>query len=58
MAAGRSLDLLLVQSPVFGQAFTGTISGTVQDPGNAAVAGAGVQAKNEATGDVRQAQAW
>jgi hypothetical protein len=48
--------LLIIQTPVFGQAFTGTISGTVLDPGNAAVAGASVQARNEATSDVRLAK--
>jgi hypothetical protein len=37
------------------QTFTGTITGTVTDAGGAAVAGAKVMARNEATSDTRQA---
>jgi hypothetical protein len=36
------------------QTFTGIITGTITDPGGAAVAGAKVTAKNEANGDTRQ----
>lgn len=39
----------------FGQAFTGTITGVVTDPNSAAVPGATVRARNEATNDTRQA---
>jgi hypothetical protein len=39
---------------LWGQAFTGTVSGVVTDPNGAAVPGAIVKARNEATGDVRQ----
>lgn len=39
---------------IFSQTFTGTITGTVTDANSAAVVGAKVTAKNEATGDVRQ----
>ena len=37
------------------QSFTGTITGTVTDANAAAVVGAKVTARNEATGDTRQA---
>ncbi|MFN7920142.1 MAG: carboxypeptidase regulatory-like domain-containing protein [Bryobacteraceae bacterium] len=40
---------------MWGQTFTGTISGIVTDPNAAAVPGSTVRAKNESTGDVRQA---
>ncbi len=40
-------------SPAFGQAFTGTITGTITDPNAAAIPGTAVQIKNEATGDLR-----
>ena len=39
---------------LFGQAFTGTITGTVTDPNGAAIPGAAVRARNEATDDTRQ----
>ena len=42
-------------SPTFGQAFTGTITGTITDPNAAAIPGTAVQIKNEATGDLRHA---
>jgi hypothetical protein len=37
----------------WGQAFTGTITGIVQDPNSAAIPGVDVHIRNEATGDVR-----
>ncbi len=45
---------ILAAAAAFGQAFTGTISGSVSDPGGATVAGAAVRARNDATGDTRQ----
>lgn len=53
----RCLSLTLLFSlpgALFGQAFTGTISGSVTDPGGATVAGATIRSRNEATGDSRQ----
>jgi len=54
-----SLAVLLVSTapvfPTFGQAFTGTITGTITDPNAAAIVGAAVRIKNEATGDLRHA---
>lgn len=44
------IALFLSASQTFGQATTGTISGTVADPQGNVVAGATVTAKNEATG--------
>jgi len=41
---------LIATPPAQGQAVTGTISGTVTDPGGGAIAGAGVEVKNTATG--------
>jgi hypothetical protein len=46
--------LTLLAVTAFGQAFTGTITGTVTDPNAASVAGAQVRARNEATNDTRQ----
>jgi len=43
---------LLCASSVFGQAATGTITGTVIDPAGAVVAGANVEVKNTQTGAV------
>ncbi len=42
--------ILLSNTPVMAQATTGTLRGTVLDPNGAAVAGAAVTVKNEATG--------
>ena len=41
---------------VWGQAFTGTITGIVQDPNSAAIPGVDVRIRNEATNDVRNAK--
>ena len=41
---------------VWGQAFTGTITGLVQDPNSAAIPGVDVRIRNEATNDVRNAK--
>ncbi len=46
--------LLLVIHGLWGQAFTGTISGTVSDPNGAVVPNATVRARNQATSDTRQ----
>jgi hypothetical protein len=45
---------LISLSALVAQTFTGTITGTVTDANGAAVVGAKVSAKNEATGDTRQ----
>ncbi|MBL8227965.1 MAG: TonB-dependent receptor [Bryobacterales bacterium] len=45
--------LLAPMETVWGQAFTGTITGVVTDPNAAAVPGAAVRARNESTNDVR-----
>lgn len=53
----RSLLFLfftLVPAGLFGQTSTGTIAGTITDPNAAAIGGATVRIRNEATGDVRQ----
>ncbi|MBL8222696.1 MAG: carboxypeptidase regulatory-like domain-containing protein, partial [Bryobacterales bacterium] len=47
--------LLAPVSTLWGQAFTGTISGIVTDPNAAAVPNATVRARNESTNDVRTA---
>src|SRR5215471_20823902 len=44
--------LVLVSSALFGQAGTGTITGTVTDPSGAVVSGAAIEAKNTQTGIV------
>ncbi len=46
---------LLVQpfSVLYAQSPTGTLSGTVYDPSGAAIAGAQIELKNEASGDIR-----
>lgn len=50
----RNLTLLLLaMSTAWGQTFTGTITGTVTDANGAAIAGAKVTARNEATNDIR-----
>lgn len=49
-----ALATLVSAPPAFSQAFTGTISGVVQDPNGASIPAAAVRARNEATGDVRQ----
>jgi hypothetical protein len=46
----------LCAAHVLGQAFTGTITGTVTDPNGAAIPGATVRFRNEATSDSRQQQ--
>lgn len=46
---------LLSASAAFSQTFTGTISGVVSDPNGAAVPGASVRVRNEATGETRAA---
>src|SRR6516225_11058543 len=46
------LCALLCASSAFGQAATGTITGTVIDPAGAVVAGANVEVKNAQTGAV------
>jgi hypothetical protein len=51
---GGLMTALLVTSNLWGQAFTGTISGVVTDPGQAAIANATIRARNEATNDTRQ----
>jgi hypothetical protein len=51
-----SLGLLLTAIPLFGQAESGSISGTVKDPSGAVIAGAMVKAKNAATGAERTAR--
>ena len=45
--------LTLMLMPVFAQTTTGTISGTVVDPGGALIPGAKVSVTNEAAGDSR-----
>jgi len=51
MRAGLLFSCLLAGSLLaFGQAGTGTITGTVTDPGGAVVANATVEAKNTETG--------
>jgi hypothetical protein len=47
------LLLALAGNGLFGQAFTGTITGNVMDPGGASIANATVRARNEATSEVR-----
>jgi hypothetical protein len=49
LVCGLGLGALL-----WGQTFTGTITGVISDPNSAAIPGATVHARNEATGDVRQ----
>jgi hypothetical protein len=49
-----AISLVFSALALFGQAFTGTITGTVTDPNGAAVPGAAVRARNEATNDTRQ----
>jgi hypothetical protein len=44
----------LSTSNLWGQAFTGTLTGTVTDPNGAAVPNATVRARNQATNDTRQ----
>jgi hypothetical protein len=44
---------LVSLSFLWGQAFTGTITGVVTDPNSAAIPGASVRVRNEATNDVR-----
>lgn len=46
--------LLIAVSGLWGQAFTGTISGTVTDPNGAVIPNATVRARNQATSDTRQ----
>ena len=46
---------LYICAPLFGQQYTGTITGTVSDPQGAVVSGAQVTVKNEATGLERTA---
>ena len=46
--------LTLTGISLFGQAFTGTITGSITDPNGAGVPGAVVRARNEATNDTRQ----
>ena len=46
--------VLFTASMAWGQLATGTIVGTVEDPSNAAVAGAGVTAVHTGTGRTRQ----
>src|SRR5688500_18388652 len=48
------LALTVSALSLFGQAFTGTITGTVTDPNGGAIPGASVRARNEATNDTRQ----
>jgi hypothetical protein len=43
---------LVIASLVFGQGSSGTITGTVTDPGGSVVAGATVEARNTETGAV------
>lgn len=50
------LLLLVLSIPGFSQTFRGGITGTVNDPSGAAIAGAAVQAVNTATGLRREAQ--
>ncbi len=51
----RSACILAVASAcLWGQAFTGTITGTVTDPNNAAIPNATVRVRNQATNDSRQ----
>ncbi len=52
--ASVGVALLLAAIPSLAQTFTGTVTGTVSDPGSAPVAGAMVRLKNEATSDLRQ----
>ncbi|MDZ4802277.1 MAG: carboxypeptidase regulatory-like domain-containing protein [Bryobacteraceae bacterium] len=49
-----AITLTLATVSVFGQAFTGTITGAITDPNGASVGGATVRARNEATNDTRQ----
>ncbi|MGH9657060.1 MAG: TonB-dependent receptor domain-containing protein, partial [Bryobacteraceae bacterium] len=55
MALALVLCALASIDTAWGQAFTGTITGVVSDPNSAAIPGAAVRARNEATGDVRNA---
>src|SRR5579862_9859918 len=48
-------SLLAVSFAAFAQTDRGTITGTVTDPAGAVIAGAMIQAKNEATGALYQA---
>lgn len=48
------LSTALFLVPTAGQVFTGTITGLVTDPNSAAVPGARVALRNEATNDIRQ----
>jgi len=54
LAARYAFALTLTAVTMFGQAFTGTITGTVTDPNGASVGAATVRARNEATNDSRQ----
>jgi hypothetical protein len=56
LAAAIALTILAT-SLTFAQTAKGTITGVVKDPNGAAVAGASVEATNEATGDKRTATA-
>jgi len=52
----KAIVLTILAMPLLlSQTFTGTISGVVTDPNAATVPGATVRARNEATGDLRQA---
>jgi len=46
--------LLLLAASAFSQTVTSTLLGTVLDPGNASVVGAGVQLRNQDTGELRE----
>ena len=48
-----ALLLTITTNNAWGQAFTGTITGIVQDPNSAAIPGVDVRIRNEATNDVR-----
>ncbi len=53
--AGLAAVLLLVTATAFAQGAAGSISGTVRDPSGAVLAGAAVEAANNATGEKRSA---
>ena len=48
------IALLFAALPALAQVFTGTITGTVSDPGSAPISGAIVRLKNTATGEPKQ----
>src|SRR5436190_17439151 len=58
--AKNSMTILIVfaawltTTPLFGQAFTATVTGTVTDPNGASIPGAHIKVQNLSTNEVRQ----